>query len=563
MSTSSSLQDLQPILKLDFNERSDKLNPLADLIPIADELWRYPDRQPLEKRIAELNNLDPSQVLCTNGGDEAIMILMRILKERESEKEAGKSNQLILPLPAFSQYTWGVKSWNLDPIYVQPLDNLAIDFDSILSLVNKTSKAITVLTRPNNPTGESITNEKLVMLISASKKNGGWVFLDEAYIEFSDEQSAADDLIKQFDNLIVLRTFSKAFGLAGARLGYILGDEKVINEFKERCAPFNLPSPSIAIGLTALEDANQKEMNDYCQVIKRNRDAVKLWFEQNGIEAFPSQANFILIKLAKNQAKAVKSFMAKNNVLIRGFSEGELENCLRITIPYNLERLLPLLEQCLKPKLICIDMDGVLIDTSESYDLCVIATVKKLSRLDVSIDSIEKLRKQGGYNNDWVLSKKLLSNLGFELDLETVTSIFQSEYLGDEEIKGLVENEKMIISKEFVESINQSRERVFTVVTGRPRKEALSGQKMINLSKLDLISLDDVKQGKPSPEGIQKLQKQYSTLSWMCGDNPDDMQASVASNSLAIGIGTNKVDALYDAGADVVLDSINELKAWL
>lgn len=89
------------------------------------------------------------------------------------------------------------------------------------------------------------------------------------------------------------------------------------------------------------------------------------------------------------------------------------------------------------------------------------------------------------------------------------------------------------------------------------------GQSMIDLTKLDLMSLCDVKQGKPSPEGIQNLQRKYGGASWMCGDNPDDMQAAVASNSLAIGIGTNKVEALYAAGADVVLDNINELEQWL
>ncbi len=547
------------ILKLDFNERSDKLNLLVKDFPFGESLWQYPDRKPLEILLAQQNNLDPNQVLCTNGGDEAIMILMRLIKEK-SLKDGIK---LILPLPAFSQYTWGVKSWELDAITIQATDDLSVDTDTTLEEVKANQKAVTILTRPNNPTGESISKDVLIELINASQEVNGWVFLDEAYIEFSDEESVANDLLSQFDNLIILRTFSKAYGLAGIRLGYILANERLIKEFKQRCMPFNIPAPSLQIATQALTLESQKEMKEYCQAIRINRKEITEWFEKIGVSVFPSQSNFVLLKLPVNQAQAVKSFMAKNQILVRGFTEGELKNCLRITIPFNIERLIKMLEQCFCPKLICMDMDGVLIDTSGSYDQCTIETVKLLSNKDIQFETLEVLRKQGGYNNDWVLSQKILSDLGFKFTLERVTEEFQKLYLGGSEIDGLVKNETVLISDSFVKKIKQSSNTIFTVVTGRPRKEAISGQSMIDLSSLDLISLDDVKIAKPSPEGIHKLQQQYSSLSWMCGDNPDDMQAAVASNSLAIGIGTNKIESLYEAGADIVLKNINELESWL
>jgi len=547
------------LLKLDFNERSDKLNPLVKDFTYGESLWQYPDRKPLEIRLAELNNLCPNQVLCTNGGDEAIMILMRLIKE----KSLRDNIKLILPLPAFSQYTWGVKSWDLDTIFIQATGDLSVDTDTTLEEIKSNQKAITILTRPNNPTGESIPKEILIELISASQEANGWVFLDEAYIEFSDEESIANDLLSHFDNLVILRTFSKAYGLAGIRLGYILGNETLINEFKIRCMPFNIPAPSLQIALQALTVESQKEMKEYCQTIKSNRKVIADWFTKVGVKVFPSQSNFVLLILPTNQAQAVKSFMAKNKILVRDFSEGELKNCLRITIPFDIERLLNMLERCFCPKLVCMDMDGVLIDTSGSYDQCTIETVKLLSNKDIQFETLEVLRKQGGYNNDWVLSQKILLDLGFKFTLEKVMEEFQNLYLGNSEIEGLVKNESVLISNSFVNKIKQSSNTVFTVVTGRPRKEAISGQSMTDLSSLDLISIDDVKIAKPSPEGIQKLQQKYSPQSWMCGDNPDDMQAAVASNSLAIGIGSNKIQSLYDAGADIVLDNINELEAWL
>lgn len=543
----------EKLLNLDFNERCDKANPLTNEFAFGESLWQYPDRQPLEKRIAKLNNLTSEQVLCTNGGDEAIMILMRIIKE---------GLPFILPLPAFSQYTWGIKSWKQEVLLIAAKNDLAIDFDKTKQAIINNNGAITVLTRPNNPTGELIEFSQLVDLIKTSQKNNGWIFLDEAYIEFSDEDSVADLLLSQFDNLVILRTFSKAYGLAGVRLGYLLGSAKLIGLFRQRCMPFNIPTPSLQIAMKALQDESQAEMQDYCQQIKINRQILIDWFTQRGIKVFPSQANFVFLRLPAGQAKAIQSFMAKNNILLRTFTEGTIKDCIRITIPFNTQRLLAMLQQAFQPQLVCLDMDGVLIDTSASYDQCVIATVAQLSGKKVSLDAIESLRCQGGFNNDWVLSKQLLDNLGFELSLEKVTEVFQQLYLGKDN-DGLVANESVLISTDLVTTIKQSKSCRFAIVTGRPRLEAKSGQVLINLSQLDLISLDDVVVGKPSPEGIQQLQKKYSNKSWMCGDNPDDMQAAVAANCLAIGIGENKVDSLYQAGADIVLKDINELEKWL
>ncbi len=541
------------LLKLDFNERCDKANPLTDEYSFGNTLWQYPERQPLEKRIAELNNLTSGQVLCTNGGDEAIMILMRIIKEGAS---------LILPLPAFSQYTWGVQSWQLDALLIESKSDLSIDIQATKNAIINNSQSVTILTRPNNPTGELIEINDLIDLIKTSQQNNSWIFLDEAYIEFSDQESAASSLLGQFDNLVILRTLSKAYGLAGIRLGYLLGSEKLIELFSKRCMPFNIPTPSLQIAIKALEDENQAEMQAYCQQIRVNRQILIDWFVNKEVKVFPGQANFVLLQLPVDQAKAIKSFMAKNKILLRTFDEGEVKKCLRITVPVELKKLLPLLEQCFQPQLICMDMDGVLIDTSGSYDQCVLATVEQLSGEKIALESVESLRRQGGFNNDWVLSKRLLDDLGFEFSLEKVTTVFQKLYLGENN-DGLVTNEISLISPSLLTAIDQTKTCRFAVVTGRPRQEAKSGQALTKLSKLDLISLDDVKIAKPSPEGIKKLQLEHSRLSWMCGDNPDDMQAAVASNSLAIGIGENKVESLYQAGADIVLKDINQLEKWI
>ncbi len=555
---------MSDFLKLDFNERSDKESAIAKSYTFGKDLWQYPDRETLEKQLAKLNQLTDSQVMCTNGGDEAIMLLMRLTKEAQQNSDLSQTTQLILPLPAFSQYTWGIKSWQLNTQLISANTNLTINVKAIKQSIESSQKSITIITRPNNPTGELIERETLIQLLKIAKDNDGWIFLDEAYIEFSGQDSLnkSNQLLQEFNNLVILRTLSKAYGLAGIRLGYLLGNKKLINQFKERCIPFNISAPTLNIASQALGQENQVEVNNYCKTINNNREEIMQWLTQNNIQVFPSSANFIFLALPKNQAKAIQSFLKKNNVLVRCFQENELVDCLRITIPFSLEKLFPLLKQSLTPGLICLDMDGVLINTSDSYDESIKATVKQLSGKIIVQSDIEKLRQGGGFNNDWVLTQTLLKNLGFDFDLEEVTRIFQQLYLGNNN-DGFVSNEKVILSALLRKKIKQASQTTFAIVTGRPREETKAGKKLIKLEQLESISLDDVKEGKPSPEGIEKLKQKYTKLSWMCGDNPDDMQAASKSNSLAIGIGSKNAASLYQAGADIVLHNINELEAWL
>ncbi len=543
---------MKSILKLDFNERSDKLSDIVEQSSF-DGLWRYPQRESLEQKIASIEGLNANQVLCCNGGDEAIMILMRLIKETAS---------IILPLPAFSQYTWGVESWNLDAQLVPAKVDLTIDIEAMLKAIKAKPKSIVVITRPNNPTGEKVERQKLFDLIEVAAANQSLVFLDEAYIEFSEDIIPAKQLLDQFDNLVILRTLSKAYGLAGIRLGYLLDSEKNLAEFKRRCMPFNVPQPSLQIAEQALEKANRDEVATYCQQIASNRRNLLDRLKAAGIETVTSEANFILFRVDSLQARAIKSFLAKNDILIRTFERGDLEGCVRVTIPYRLDKLMTLLQQALTPSLICFDMDGVLIDTSASYDQAVKATVEAISKKNITDEVIFSLRNSGGFNNDWVLSQALLKQLGHNESLEKVTEVFQTFYLG-ENFDGLMQNEKCLVNSQLVDYVNRATRCQFAVVTGRPRLEAEAGLKLIGFNNTPLISLDDVEQPKPSPEGVKKLQCQFSENSWMCGDNPDDMQAANGSNSLAIGIGKKNAEALYQAGADVVLENINQLESWL
>jgi len=552
------------MLKLDFNERSDQPSPPQQ--QLAEQgldlpLWRYPARENLENQLAEFYGLSANQVLVTNGGDEAIYVLMRILSE-------GK--KLILPLPAFSQYTWGIESWNLSPELLPANPDQTIDRPAITQALQKTANGILVLTSPNNPTGEVIAVSQIKEWLRLAKANNNLIFLDEAYVEFSELQAEATiELLKTYDNLILLRTFSKAYGLAGIRCGYLLGNACWIDEFRCRCMPFNVNAISLELAATALKESSQQDKQSYVEKIRLNRNQLLEKLRGWRVSVNDSEGNFVLLRLTQEKAKLVYQFLKRNDILVRNFG-GALANCIRITIPLDLDPLTKLLQQVFDPDLICLDMDGVLIDTSRSYDRAVIETVKAFTDELIFESAIIEMRNRGGFNNDWVLSQALIAEKGIEVDLATVTDKFQTFYLGRNYQQqnfddGLIHYETALIDQQMIERIKTTK-RTFAVVTGRPRLEASIGLNNLDLNNIPFIGLDDVANGKPDPEGIRKLQKEYGHLSWMVGDNPDDIEAAKASGSVAIGVnkpGQDNAKVLYQAGADLVIDNINQLESLL
>ncbi|WP_223669350.1 aminotransferase class I/II-fold pyridoxal phosphate-dependent enzyme [Kangiella shandongensis] len=550
---------VQP-LKLDFNERSDSRPLWLEEEAISTEcLWRYPDKSGLQTQVSNFYGLNQEQLLLTNGGDEAIELLFKYacLQKR----------QLILPLPAFSQYLVGKNNWSSSIDLIEPLADMRIDLNTAVGCLSE--GAILILTSPNNPTGELIPYDGLVEVCQQAKSKGAQVFLDEAYIEFACKAyDSSLELIQQFDNLVILRTLSKAFGLAGIRCGYLLGQAEIIKQFASLAMPFNLPAPTIEVAKKAFTESAKLEVSNYSKMIAQNRELVGELLFSSGLQLVDSSANFVFIQGCDSKLRLIKAACEKRNIVIKTNLSGLTVNdkavsALRITIPFYLKPLLNALRLALKPELICFDMDGVLIDTSQSYDAAIKATVEKLSGNVVTQDDIERLRGQGGFNNDWVLAQELTNEQGTEVGLQQVTEVFQSFYQGSGDTKGYKSLEKPIISQQLLTElfIANSRTIKAAVVTGRPKDEAVEGVQMIGARNSLVISDDDVEQSKPSPEGILKALRYFSKENgWMLGDTPDDMAAANRAGAIAIGIGN---DSLYKYGADLVLNDVNQLESLL
>ncbi|MEZ5472588.1 MAG: aminotransferase class I/II-fold pyridoxal phosphate-dependent enzyme [Marinicella sp.] len=540
--------------KLDFNERADsKPQWLSQFELKTDELWRYPDRGQLELQMADDMDLQSGSVLLTNGGDESIELLYKKCKL--------ESQSLLIPEPCFSQYTHNQSIWQNETVFISACDDLSIDIDGLKSGLRANQWLI--LTRPNNPTGEYLASEVLLDLIQTADKQGAYVFLDEAYVEFTNQDSPID--YTAFDNLVTLRTFSKAYGLAGARVGYIFGQPELIQQFRRLAMPFNVSRANLQLAAAAWDA--RAEVGEYTQIIAQNRTLISQMLEAAGLKPFPSQGNFVLFETHPLQKQLMVSVLNKAGIQIKA-ELGGLPQAVRITIPEKLEPLQQALQLVLQPQVLAFDMDGVLIDTSNSYDTCIKQTVQILTDQTITQQQVEDIRAEGGYNNDWVLAAELIKRQGIEVPFDQVVDVFQKLYLGDEQQVGLRLQEQNLIAGSLKAKLDKLSQTTFqAVVTGRPRAEAVIGVAQLAIKPDVIISADDVLEQKPNPEGLFKVLKNaQSQRGWFCGDTVDDMQAGTQAGCVCIGIGANTAEAkqnLLQAGADVVLADINQLETLL
>ena len=290
-----------------------------------DGLNRYPPARSLSlaRALAATYSVATENVLPTRGSDDGIDLLIRAFCR------AGKDS-ITINTPTFGMYASFAEIQGAS-IVTTPLvgDDFQIDV-SKLTKQQPRSKLVFVCT-PNNPTGNSTPLSEIEGL--CSKLDGSSiVVVDEAYLEFCDGPSASI-LLDKHENLVVLRTLSKAYGMAGLRCGAVLATPTIIELLASISAPYALPSPCLELALEKLAPDGLQTMAERVQVIRQERQALaeKLIQHSDVVQIWPSETNFLLIRF-KN-ASTVRDLLSANNILVRDFSRlPGLDNCLRITV---------------------------------------------------------------------------------------------------------------------------------------------------------------------------------------------------------------------------------------
>ncbi|MCW8833882.1 MAG: histidinol-phosphate transaminase [Colwellia sp.] len=286
---------------------------------------RYPDFQPdnLLNAYSNYCGLERSQILATRGADEGIELIIR------SFCKAYQDNILICP-PTYGMYAISAENHGAGIIKV-PLTNNQLNLDEMAQQVGKVK--VVFLCSPGNPTGNLLPKAQIIQAIELFK-DSAIVVVDEAYIEFSPEQTSTD-LLAKYDNVVVLRTLSKAFALAGLRCGFTLASEAIITLLSKVIAPYPISAPVADIASTALS-TDLVKMTQRVQSCNKVKTALATWLSHQDWcrEVFASDANFVLFRCIDNTEKTrIFDLLVANNILIRDQSKQmQLENCLRISI---------------------------------------------------------------------------------------------------------------------------------------------------------------------------------------------------------------------------------------
>lgn len=289
--------------------------------PYATPYSRYPDphQRALKEKLAAIRGVDPSKVFVGNGSDEVIDLICRLFCR------PGIDN-ILVPVPTYGMYEVSAAINEVDVRKVSLAEGFDIDVAATMAAVDNNTKVL-FLCSPNNPTGNLLSTAAIDQLLDSFP---GVILIDEAYIDFANARSYATRL-EEHKNLVVMQTLSKAWGLAGLRLGFAFADAALVKCLDRIKPPYNVSSATQDLALKCLEHPGLKERWVASVLGERERVTRALTNSPSVEQVFPSDANFILVRI--EQASSVYRYLIEKRIVVRDRSQVLLcEGCLRITI---------------------------------------------------------------------------------------------------------------------------------------------------------------------------------------------------------------------------------------
>ena len=301
-------------LRLDFNERTKPPHPLVrraveDYVKKGD-FQIYPEYGDLNKIIAKFFKVSEDEIIATNGADQAIDIILRAI--------IGQGDSVIIPKPSFpifeqSAHIQGAKI--ISPRYKR--EDLDFPFEETMGAIKKGVRLV-IICNPNNPTGTIVLKSQCRKLIEKAKEANAGIMVDETYHSFSPELTVLD-LIKNFDNLFVIRSFAKNMGIPGLRAGCVISQKKNIEELIKIRGPYDVSMPAVFAMKSLKYPSVRKDIEAYVsEVMKVSKQVIEKFYRKNNIRFFSSGANFHLIE---DKDRRITDFLKSKGILIRPRSD--------------------------------------------------------------------------------------------------------------------------------------------------------------------------------------------------------------------------------------------------
>ncbi len=551
-----------PVLDLAMNEGEPPPQECFDLLRrLGPGILRdYGDPAPLEEAYAAYLGVGPERVLATTGADDAIDRVCRAYLD--PDRELVHLVPTFYMIPAYARMARGRLAaldyeWGTFPR------------DPILDAVNERTGLVVVVS-PDNPTGWAFPADELAGL-ARDLPEGVPLVVDRAYAEFGNPED--DGVLADLPNVLQIRTMSKCWGLAGLRIGFVVGTQERIAAVRGFGGPYPLSGPALVLGRDRLE-RGQARMRKFVAYARAGRERLAALVRETGGVPQPSWTNFVLARYPAEGAAAgggavardgtaalddsgaqwVLRGLAAQGVRVRHFEH--LPGFVRITVPRDdgeFDRLEQAMRCLMRPEAVLFDMDGVLADVSRSYREAIVAACASFG-VRAGPAEIEAAKARGHANDDWALTQTLLAEAGVSATLAQVRRRFEEAYQGTDSAPGLRRRETLVPDREHLAALARSFK--LGVVTGRPRRDA---ERFLDEHRIrDIFGAVVCREDaplKPDPAPVRAAMTQLRARSgWMLGDTPDDVNAArragvVPIGVLAPGAGNGMHCALDQAGA--------------
>jgi len=532
-------------IRLDFNENTAGFPEFYPQEPPT-LFTCYPEYQAFIEQMSSLWKLPQENFLLTNGSDEALFL------GAFTFIEPGQDTALTMT-PTFSLIPHYLKLVGSDLIEVPYTSEFQYDTDKISKYLQEQSIKLALFASPDNPTGAMLTLET-IRNWCRSYPNTLFV-IDEAYAEYAG--TTALPLIHEFNNLLITRTFSKAWGLAGVRLGMMIGSRNLIDMLQRVRSPYSVNA--LAIQTAAQLLPHHAEVLQQAQEVMKRKERVLQEVARRGYRIIPGHANFFLMQVGLDAAGFCEFFQQRGILLRNQSGLPGLRGLVRVSVgtQTEMEKFLSVLDEVRQKRVLLFDMDDTLVDTSQSFDVTIAQLVERHSGQSLFEDELSKLRAKGGFNDDWEATVELLRQRGITKTYGDIVGEAQALYLGI-----AMEVETWLVAPETLSELKK-RYRL-GVATGRCRVEydPIWHERFEPLFDVVICQDDDPACAKkPSPELLQlALSALKAEGGLYIGNAVDDMKAAKAAGLTAIGVTTtHDVGKLRAAGADFVFDSLSEL----